>query len=77
MTVTICPAMVMLPLRADPGLALTVNPTDPLPEPAPPPVSTIQPSLVAALHEQPASVVTLTVPFPPDAPMACDMGLSV
>jgi hypothetical protein len=71
-TVNDFPATAIVPLRAAPGLAPTVNETVPLPFPIAPLVIEIHCcafSVVAAVHEQllPAVMVTFTVPVPPPA----------
>jgi hypothetical protein len=43
----------------------------PLPEPLDPPVTVTQLAPLVAVHAQPAIVVTLTLPVPPDAATAC------
>jgi len=48
--------------------------TVPLPLPLLPPVTVIHDLFDAALHEQPALELTLTVPVPPDAPCEREPG---
>ena len=48
------------------GLAATAKETVPEPEPEEPEVICTQPTLLTAVHAQPASAVTLTLPLPPD-----------
>ena len=55
----------MEPLRAAPAFALTVNATVPLPLPELPLEIAIQVAFDVAVHEQPPSAVTVTVPDPP------------
>ena len=55
--------MLIVPLRADPELVATLNPTDPLPVPDAPDVTVSHVgALLVALHVQPAPAVTVTVP---------------
>ncbi len=58
------------------GLAATVYPIVPLPEPVPVPLIVTHGALVVALHAQPTWVVSVTVPGPPDAPIGCVVGLT-
>ena len=60
------PAMIMSPSRGAPVLAEMKNWTTPGPVPLAPEVMVIQPSLLAAVQEQPAAVVTFTLPVPPE-----------
>lgn len=70
------PATVRVPLRAAPVLAATVKLTVPFPLPLAPDVIVNHGTLLDAVHEHPAAVVTATgVPAPPDAPIDCDVGL--
>jgi hypothetical protein len=64
-TVKVCPATVIVPVRDALWLALTVNCTVPLPLPLAPPVIVIQATLLVAAQSQPVTVVTLTEPDPP------------
>jgi hypothetical protein len=67
-TVKVCPAIVSVPTRALPVLAATRNATDPGPVPLAPDEMVIHDVLVAAVHEHPLAVVTVTgVPSPPVA----------
>jgi hypothetical protein len=59
------PAMVSVPDRDPPLCFVALNETFPLPLPLEPPVTLIQSALLAAVHVQPASAVTPTVPEPP------------
>jgi hypothetical protein len=69
LTVNVWPAIVSVPLRAAPVLAVTLNSTDPLPLPLAPDVTLIHGALVDAVHVQPPVVDTDTgVPAPADAP---------
>ena len=49
------------------GLAATAKATVPLPLPLLPEVICTQPTLLTAVHAQPESAVTLTLPVPPAA----------
>jgi hypothetical protein len=62
LTVNVCPAIVSVPLRADPVFAATLTPTEPLPVPAAPDVIESQDALLAAVHAQALPVVTATEP---------------
>src|SRR5437762_7396257 len=73
-TVNACPAIVSVPVRAAPAFALTVNATVPLPLPEPPLAIAIQLAFGVAVHEQLASVVTVTVPEPPGSEEAWLVG---
>jgi hypothetical protein len=57
--------MVSVPDRDPPVCFAALNVTFPLPLPPEPPVTLIQSALLAAVHAQPAAVVTPTVPEPP------------
>jgi hypothetical protein len=62
------PAIVSVPVRAAPTFFDTLKPTLPFPVSLAPDVRVIHESLLTAVHEQPAVVVTCTVgPFPPPA----------
>jgi hypothetical protein len=66
--VNVCPAIVSVPVRAAPTFFDTLKPTLPFPVSLAPDVTVIHESLLTAVHEQPAGVVTFTVgPFPPPA----------
>jgi len=54
--------MVIVPLRAVPVLAATLNPTDPFPDPEAPDVTVIHGTPLVPVHVQPAPAVTVTVP---------------
>ena len=56
--VKVCPAIVIAPLRADPGLLAAMNVTVPLPLPAAPEFTVIHDALLAAVHAHPAGRVT-------------------
>ena len=64
-TVKVCPATVIVPMRCGPVLAATVNSTVPLPLPLAPLEMVIQAALLIAVQAQPVTVVTLTEPDPP------------
>jgi hypothetical protein len=66
-TVNVCPATLIVPVRAVPRFGSTANPTDPLPVPDAPEVTMIHAALAleAAVHEQVPPVVTVTDPVPP------------
>jgi hypothetical protein len=74
LTVNVRPAIVSVPDLPDPVVAATLNWTTPLPLPLAPSVTVIQSALLAAVHEQPAAAVTLTVPVPPLAGTEDDSG---
>ena len=63
-TVNVCPAMVIVPMRCDvPVLGATEYPTDPLPRPVAPDVTVIHAAVLVAVHEHVfAEAVTATVP---------------
>jgi hypothetical protein len=63
LTVYVCPPTVMVPVRpVTLGLAATLNPTAPLPDPLAPDVIEIHGVAVVAVQAQPLSDVTLIVP---------------
>jgi hypothetical protein len=64
-TVKVCPATVIVPVRCGPVLAATENCVTPLPVPLAPLEIVIQVTLLVAVHAQPVTVVTLTEPDPP------------
>ena len=66
-TVNVWPAMVMVPVRALPGFAATLNATEPFPVPLAPDVTVIQFAGLFAVQAQPLPAVTATVPLPPAA----------
>jgi hypothetical protein len=74
-TVNVWPAMVMVPVRALPTFATTLNPTEPLPVPLAPAVTMIQFALLLAVHVQPAPADTATFPVPPRTAIAAELGL--
>jgi hypothetical protein len=67
-TVNVCPAIVSVPVRADPVFAAALKVTDPLPLPDAALVIVSQFALALAVHAHPLAVVTATVPVPPAAP---------
>ena len=74
----VCPAIVIVPVRAAPVFAGTLKPTDPLPVPLAPLVTAIQSALLAAVHVQLLlDAVTVTVAVPPADVKACDARSSV
>jgi hypothetical protein len=74
-TVKVCPATVSVADRVDVDVfAAAVKLTEPLPEPVAPAVIVTHPALLAAVHEQPAVVVTATLPDPPAATKFWDAG---
>jgi hypothetical protein len=76
--VTVCPAIVSVPVRADvPVFAVVLYVTVPLPVPLAPAVTVIQVALLVAVHVQPVCVVTLTVELPPAAGSASVVGATV
>ena len=67
-TVNVCPAIVRVPVRADPPLAAIVKLTVPVPLPVALAMIVNQLTLATAVHEQPLPAVTDTDPVPPLAP---------
>jgi hypothetical protein len=67
-TVTVCPAIVMVPVRGVAvGLAAAVNATVPFPDPLAPLVIVIHGTPDVAVQAHPAVAVTVVVPVPPPA----------
>jgi len=66
--VNVCPAIVSVPVRSDPGLAPIENATAPLPMLDAPEVTVIQLAFDVAVHPQPLAADTATLPV--DAPKA-------
>jgi hypothetical protein len=65
-TVNVCPAIVSVPVRCAPVFADALYATVPGPLPLPPLVTLSHGALLAAIHVQPAVVVTVTgEPAPP------------
>ena len=74
-TVKVCPAMVRVPVRVLlEGFSVTVYVTLPRPALVLPEVIVIKAVLLAAVHEQPAVVLTATLPLPPLAGKAWLVG---
>jgi hypothetical protein len=65
-TVNVCPATVIVPVRDAPVFAAMLNPTVPVPVPLAPDVTVIHGALLVAFHVQVLAVVTVTLPC--DAP---------
>jgi hypothetical protein len=74
-TVKVSPAMARVPVRVLPERLSALNPTVPFPVPDAPEVIAIHPTLLVALHEQPAPAETATVPPPPVLAMEALVGL--
>jgi hypothetical protein len=75
-TVNVCVAIVIVPVRAAPVLAATVKPREPSPEPLAPLVIVSQDALLVAVHAHPLGAVTATgVPEPPVSAMLWLLGL--
>jgi hypothetical protein len=71
-------AIAIVPLRAAPVLAATVNVTVPFPLPVAPDVTAIQGTVLPADQAHPGGDVTaIGVPAPPAAPMLSDVGAMV
>ena len=67
-TVNARPAMVSVPVLAEPVFAATVNVTDPLPLPLAPELIAIHDAPLVAVHGHPAAAETVMgVPAPPAA----------
>jgi hypothetical protein len=66
-TVNVVPAIVIVPVRAAPVFATTLNDTDPLPAPDAPLVTVIQLLLLTAVQLHQSAAVTVVVPGPPAA----------
>lgn len=64
-TVKVCPAAIIVPVRAASLFAATEKFTVPLPLPLPPEVIVIHESLLAAVHEQPVPEMMLKLPAAP------------
>jgi hypothetical protein len=77
LTVKVCPATLMVPERAAPVFACTLNDTEPLPLPLAPAVTVIQAALLVAAHVHPPPAVTLTDPEPAAADTETLLELSV
>ena len=76
LTLKICPAIVIVPLRffGRPVYAATEYVTVPLPLPLAPPVTVIHEALLVAVQAQPASAVTATAPVLPAGPYVARVG---
>jgi hypothetical protein len=76
--VTVCPAIVRVPLRAAPVLAEALKETDASPDPFAADVIDNHVALLAALQAQPACVsIVIGVPAPPDAATDVVSGVTV
>ena len=76
MTVKVAPAIVSVPLRVSVVVFVaTVKPTAPVPRPLAPDVTLSHVALLAAVHAQLISAVTLTLPVPPAATIDWLVGL--
>jgi hypothetical protein len=75
-TVTVCPAIVIVPLRAAPVLAAAVNDDVPLPAPLVPEVIVSHGALLVAVHAHVGVVVTVMGADPPPAPIVRLVGLT-
>ena len=77
-TVNVCPAMVIVPVRELVfGLDEALNVTVPLPLPLAPPVTVSQDVLLlTAVHAHPVAAVTPTLPVAVPAPTDCPVELS-
>ena len=60
LTVTVWPATASVPVRAPAGFAAMLKVTEPMPDPAAPFVTVIQPAALAAVHEHCVPVMMLT-----------------
>jgi hypothetical protein len=78
LTVTVCPATVNVPVRAEPVvLAATLKVTEPMPEPVAPDVTVIQGVVVLAVQEQDVPDMTLSVRLVATASTAKLVGVTV
>jgi hypothetical protein len=73
-TVSVCPPMVMVPLRAAPGFRGALNTTTPFPVPDDPAVMVIQGAFDVALQAHPVPALTFVLPSPPAAAMSTASG---
>lgn len=73
-TVKVRAAIVTVPVRSAPVFAVRLRTTVPLPVPDAPEVTVIHGALLAAVHEHPSSVITLTVPWAGSGPMFASVG---
>jgi hypothetical protein len=76
-TEKVCPATVMVPVRADPVFAAAMNCTGRLPVPPGADVMLIQPTVDAAVDPHVAPVFTVNPPAPPPDPTCREVGDSV
>jgi hypothetical protein len=76
-TVNVCPAIVMVALRALPVFRAALNVTLPSPLPVAPAVTEIHGALLFAVQAQPLPADTVTVPVPPPAAIAASGGAMV
>jgi hypothetical protein len=72
--VNVCPATVIVPVRAGPVFAVTAYATVPLPAPPVLPATEIHDALDETVHAQPAPAVTVTVPAAASAPIVREPG---
>jgi hypothetical protein len=75
--VNVRPAISIVPDRPPPVVAATLYCTVDVPVPLAPLVIDSQSAWLDALQAHPASVVTVTLPVPPEDPNPCDSGLIV
>jgi hypothetical protein len=73
-TVTRCPPIAAVPLRAGPDVADTASVIVPLPDCAAGPLTVIQDTSDAAVHAHVAPALMVTVRSPPSAPIASVRG---
>ncbi len=66
MTVKVCPAIVTVPVLAEPVFAWIESVTVPFPLPLLPLVTPIHSKVLTAVRLQPVAPVTFTVMFPPE-----------
>jgi hypothetical protein len=66
-TVSVCPPIAIVPLRAAPAFAAALKTTTPLPVPDDPAVTVIHEAFDTAVHAQPPPAVTFVLPSPPPA----------
>lgn len=76
LTVSVCPPMVIVPLRAAPLLAAALNAIDPLPVPDEALVIVIHEGTDVAAQTQPLPADTLVEPVPPRAGTSTEVGES-
>jgi len=73
-TVNVCPAAVIVPLRAAPEFWAAENCTVPGPLPLAPDVTLIHPAFATAVHAHERLVFTVNDAAPPAAGTVCDVG---